>query len=136
MFPYCPSQFARQCNPIIDANTAPREQCNRAIFFGSLIWSQTRKGGEGRHSLIVGGRRSHGWLSMEACADRRSELHEVGMLGPQLLESFFIAFQVGFENVSHLVFKLLSLVAMMQGLDGLLEPDGNEKAYRDSRNVY
>ena len=73
---------------------------------------------------------------MEARADRRSELHEVGMLGLQLLEGFFIEFQVGLENASHLVFKLLSLVAMMQDLDGLLESDGNEKAYRDSRNVY
>jgi hypothetical protein len=73
---------------------------------------------------------------MEARADRRSELHEVGMLGLQLLEGSFIAFQVGFENASHLVFKLLSLVAMMQELDGLLESDGYEKAYRDSRNVY
>ncbi len=58
------------------------------------------------------------------------------MLGLQLLEGSFIASQVGFENVSHLVFKLLSLVSMMEGLDGLLEPDGNEKAYRDSCNVY
>ena len=73
---------------------------------------------------------------MEARADRRSELHEVGMLGLQLLEGFLIAFQVGFENASHLVFKLLSLVAMMQELDGLLESDGYEKAYRDCRNVY
>jgi hypothetical protein len=27
-------------------------------------------------------------------------------------------------------------MAMLQDLDGLLESDGNEKAYRDSRNVY
>ena len=73
---------------------------------------------------------------MEARADRRSELHKVGMLHLQLLECFFIALQVGFENASHLVFKLLSLVAMMQDLDTLLESDGNEKAYRDGRNVY
>ena len=55
---------------------------------------------------------------------------------PSVAEGFFIAFQVRFENASHLIFKLLSLVAMMQGLNGLLEPDGNEKAYRDGRNVY
>ena len=96
----------------------------------------TRIGVEGRHALIVGGTRSHSWLSMEPRADRRSELHEVGMLGLQLPEGSFIAVQVGLEYVSHLIFKLLSLVAVMQGLNGLLEPDGNEKAYRDSRNVY
>src|ERR1700686_4320328 len=86
MIPYCPSQFACKCNPIIDAKTVAREQRNRAIFFGGLIWSQTWKRGKGRHSLIVGGRRSQVWLSAEARADRRSELHEVGMLGLQLLE--------------------------------------------------
>ena len=58
------------------------------------------------------------------------------MLGLELPEVSFIALQVGFENATHLVFKLLSLVTMMQGLDGLLESDGNEKAYRDGRNVY
>ena len=73
---------------------------------------------------------------MEARADRRSELHKVGMLGFQLLEGFFVALQVGFENASHLVFKLLSLVAMMKELDGLFETDGNEKADRDGRYVY
>jgi hypothetical protein len=73
---------------------------------------------------------------MEARADRRSEVHEVGMLGLQLLEGIFITLQVGLENASHLVLKLLSLVAMMKELDGLLESDGNEKADRDNRNVY
>jgi hypothetical protein len=97
---------------------------------------ESRKRGKGRHSLIVGGRSSHVWLPMEASADRRSELHEIGMLRLQLLEGYLIAFQVGFENASHLVFKLLSLVAMMQNLDALLESDGNEKADRDGRNVY
>ena len=58
------------------------------------------------------------------------------MLGLQLLEGSFTASQVGLENASHLLFKLLSLVAMMQDLDGLLESDGNEKADRDRRNVY
>lgn len=85
---------------------------------------------------MKGCRRSHGLLSIEACAERRSELYEVGMLGLQLAEGIFIAFQVGLENASHLVFKLLSLLTMMQHLDGLLESDGNEKTYRDSRIVY
>ena len=80
---------------------------------------------ERRHSLIVDRRLSHDWLSMETRADRRSELHEVGMLSLQLPEGIFTTLQVGFEDASHLVFKLLSLVAMMKELDGLLESDGN-----------
>src|ERR1700735_4698282 len=98
MIPYCPSEFARYRNPVIDTNTVTREQCNGPIFFGGFIWSQTGKDGKGRHSRIVGRRRYDDLLSMEARADRRSELHQVGMLSPQLPEGTFTTLQVGFEN--------------------------------------
>jgi hypothetical protein len=67
--------------------------------------------------------------------DRRFQFNRLGANLAKDAEVLSVAVKVGAQLVVEGFFELVALMEVMEALDGLLEADGNEQAYRDGGDV-